>query len=142
MGNTPYKIRALSLALIEKEDKILAKKDYDSKKQEYFYRVPGGGIEFGETSEEALRREIREEFDVEIEEPKFVKVLENIFTYEGDPGHEIVFLYRVSFADKEVYDRKEFPVLDGSEDEVLHWFSKEELLEGNFYPDGIKNVLS
>src|SRR6056297_126652 len=111
MGNTPHKIRPLSLALFENGNKILAKKDNDSVKQEIFYRVPGGGIKFGETSEEALRREIKEEFDADIESPELIEVLENIFTYEGKPGHEIVFLFKVSFADKNFYKQEEFTVL-------------------------------
>lgn len=141
MSNIPHKIRPLSLVVIEKGDKILAKKDIDSTKQESFYRVPGGGIEFGETSEEALRREIKEEFDAEIESPKLIKVLENIFTYEGNPGHEIVFLYKASFADKKLYEQEEFTVLDDLEGGKLHWFNKEELLTGNFYPEGIKDLV-
>jgi ADP-ribose pyrophosphatase YjhB (NUDIX family) len=141
MGNTPNKIRPLSLALFENGDKILAKKDFDSIKEEIFYRVPGGGIEFGETSEEALRREIKEEFNADIESLEFIEILENIFTYEGNSGHEIVFLYRASFADKGFYKQEEFTVLDKPDGGKLYWFDQEELLKGNFYPEGIKNLL-
>ncbi len=54
-------IRALVLGLIRKGDRILVAEGYDSVKQEFFYRSLGGGVEFGETSLEALKREFQEE---------------------------------------------------------------------------------
>lgn len=44
-----------------------------------FYRPPGGGIQFGETSLEAARREMREEFRLEVDDPRLLGVLESIF---------------------------------------------------------------
>lgn len=141
MGNTPNKIRPLALVLVENRGKILAKKDFDSHKQEDFYRIPGGGIELGETSEQALRREIREEFNAELEQVELLEVLENIFTYEGKPGHEIVFLYRADFVDKGMYEKEELVVLDEPEEQTLHWFDKEVLLSSNFYPEGVEKFV-
>src|SRR5262249_5462069 len=44
--------------------------------------IPGGKIEFGETAEEALRREIREETNLEIDEIRFVLVQDCIHSPE------------------------------------------------------------
>jgi NUDIX domain. len=61
-------IRALVLCLFRDQDRILVFRDHDSMKQSDYYRPLGGGIEFGETSREALIREMREELGAEIEQ--------------------------------------------------------------------------
>lgn len=86
----PGKIRPLTLCLIKYQDKILVGEGFDSKKNEVFYRPLGGGIDFGETGEEALIREFHEELAADLENVKYITTLENIYTYNGDPGHEIV----------------------------------------------------
>ena len=48
------KIRPLTLCIIKNNDRVLVGDGYDSKKGEVFYRLLGGGIEFGEAAEEAL----------------------------------------------------------------------------------------
>lgn len=96
------KIRPLSLAIIRKGNKILANKGYDEKKNEYFYRLPGGGIEFYETAEDALRREIREELGLEVFISKKLRVVENIFTFNNKKGHEIIFLFDAKLSGEEM----------------------------------------
>lgn len=58
-----------------------------------FHRLIGGSIELGERSEDALRREVREELRVEVDDVQRLAVLENLFHFEGEFGHEIVFLF-------------------------------------------------
>lgn len=41
--------------------------------------IPGGKIEWGETMEHAIKREVKEETNLEIENIEFLTVLENIF---------------------------------------------------------------
>ena len=97
-------IRPLVVAVIKKEDKILVMPGYDKVKNEHFYRLPGGGIEFGETSEDALKREFREEIGAEIKIIKQIGISENIFTYEGKKGHEIVMsLYLDDYNGNQLY---------------------------------------
>ena len=47
-------IRPIVLGIVKRNNKILVSKGYDKKKNQTFYRCLGGGIEFLETSEEAL----------------------------------------------------------------------------------------
>jgi 8-oxo-dGTP pyrophosphatase MutT (NUDIX family) len=80
-------------------DRLLVYEGYDSVKDERFYRPLGGGIEFGELGAEAVAREVREELGATVSDVRFLGVLESVFTYAGEPGHELVLMYEVALAD-------------------------------------------
>jgi ADP-ribose pyrophosphatase YjhB (NUDIX family) len=56
-------------------------------------------VELGESSVEAVVREIREELEAELLDPRLLGVLENIFELDGELGHEICFIYLGELAD-------------------------------------------
>lgn len=58
-----------------------------------FHRLIGGGIEFGERRRDAAIREVEEELGVRLETVTEVGVTESIFEVDGEPRHEIVFVY-------------------------------------------------
>jgi ADP-ribose pyrophosphatase YjhB (NUDIX family) len=58
-----------------------------------YHRLIGGSVETGESHREAIVREVAEELGATIRELTYVARIENIFTENGVPGHEIVFLY-------------------------------------------------
>jgi ADP-ribose pyrophosphatase YjhB (NUDIX family) len=102
------------------------------------------GIEFGEPSETALRREMREELGVEIESPVPLGVLENIFYYNGLPGHEIVFVYDAQFVDKDLYQKDRFTLTEDNGDTfdaVWVVLSASGLQTPPVYPDGLAELL-
>lgn len=88
-------IRPIALGIAKKDNKILVGIGYDKVKKQTFYRALGGGIEFGETSKDAVKREFQEEIHSDITVGELLGVTENIFTYQGKTGHEIVFLYSI-----------------------------------------------
>lgn len=112
----PGQIRALVICVFSHQGMILAAESLDPLKKEIFYRPVGGGIHFGEYSQEALVREVREEFGAEIRQVRYLGVLENVFTYNGQPGHEIVQVYDAQFVDRSLYEQ---PWLVGYEDSGL-----------------------
>jgi len=106
--NPSNTIRTKVICVFRDGKRILVGDAHDPTKNELFYCPPGGGVEFGESSEEALRREIREELNTEIEKPRLVGVLENIFTFDGRQGHEIVFVYDAKLVNTALYDVEKF----------------------------------
>lgn len=125
------RIRPIAICLFRHGDRILVSEGFDTVKQSYFCRPLGGGIEYGESSRAAIVREIREEVGVEIEHLQLLGVLENIFMYEGQLGHEIVFVFDAEFADKSLYERAE---LDGQEESIrfkAKWRSADEMEKSN-----------
>lgn len=58
-----YKLRKNARAILLREDGKIA---FQFLRNHYFHKLPGGGVEQGETIEQALHREIREEVGSEI----------------------------------------------------------------------------
>ena len=128
--------RPMSLAIIRNSNgQILICPGYDKVKKESFFRLLGGGIEFGETSLEALRREFREELNVELTDCKLLGVLENLFTFDGLTGHEIIFVYEASFLDVSNYDISEFSVLESDGKYKAIWLDPKDFSSSIIYPD-------
>lgn len=131
--------RPLVICLFSNSGRILAAKGTDSVKQNEFYRPLGGMIEFGERSSDALKREIMEETKQEITNLKYITTVENIFTYEGKAGHEIVMVYDAEFTDKTLYDREDIDVTEGDIWCKAYWLSIKDCKSGKLilYPEGI-----
>jgi len=76
------KIAPVVIALIKKGNKFLMTKrvSFDPKDKEFFpfvWQFPGGGLEFGETPEETIKREMIEEIGAEI---KIISLIPKIYT--------------------------------------------------------------
>jgi ADP-ribose pyrophosphatase YjhB (NUDIX family) len=108
----PGMIHVKVMCVISRNGKILATEGLDDVKNEKFYRLIGGGVHFCELSTDALKREVREELETELENITFLYAFENVFTYRGNPGHEIVFLYSAEMVRKELYGKEEIPIAD------------------------------
>lgn len=100
LGQTEPRIRATVQAVFRRGQEILVFETANG-----FLRAPGGGIEHGEPAEQAIRREIREETGAEIAPPQLLTVVENIFTFHGVTGHEIVHVFECEFVDQSYYKR-------------------------------------
>lgn len=98
-------IRAIAICVFRNGDRILAAEGFDSIKQQTFYRPLGGTIEFGEHSDETVRRELLEEIKAEVVDLRYLGILENVFVYEAEKGHEIVLVYDGRFTDSSLYQK-------------------------------------
>ncbi|MEU7783292.1 MULTISPECIES: NUDIX hydrolase [unclassified Amycolatopsis] len=137
-----FRIRPLALGLVWRGDALLVFEGRDDVKGETYCRPLGGGIEFGESGKDALRREFVEELGAELLVGKRVGVLENIFTWQGRPGHEIAFLYAAEFTDPAFYEREEMKILD--DPATARWVDLADFRDGRkiLYPMGLLELLS
>ena len=136
-------IRVIALALVREADRILVSEAFDSVKRETFYRLLGGGVEFGETGRRAVTRELDEELGAQLEDVSYVATLENIFVYEGQPGHEIALIYEAAFRDRALYARDEWEIVDEGERVRVLWKSLDDFRAGaKLYPDGLLVLVS
>ena len=110
-------------AIIHKEDKIFAtQRGYGDFKD--YWEFPGGKMEVGETPEEALKREIREELSTEIGLDGFLCTVE----YDYPNFHLTMHCYLC---------RVESGHLELNEHEAAKWLSVDELDSVDWLPADI-----
>ena len=137
-------IRPIAICVFKNNNRILVFEGYDAIKNKTYYRPLGGGIEFGENGEAAVRREIMEELHSEIDELKHLGFLENIFLHNGNMGHEIVMVYDGALIKAELYEQAEMEVIEANGERIrvvwksLHEFGEEKSI---LYPTGLLKLL-
>ena len=136
-------IRAKAVCVCRRGGDILVGRAYDRVKRETFYGPPGGGVEFGERAADAVRREFVEELDAELADVALLGVLENIYTYEGVPGHEITFVFEGRLTDPALYERDEIEGVEQGMAYVACWRPLDQFEGGGppLYPDGLLALL-
>lgn len=134
--------RNISLGMCIKDNKLLVQKGYDKVKDLHFYRSPGGGIEEGETAAEALKREFKEEMNLDIIINKELGIIDNKFIYNGKKRHEIIYLFDISISDNN-FKEKYLLVEDNHPDSYAVWIDINEFKtkEKILFPDQIFEYL-
>lgn len=106
---------------------FMQKRDENAKRLPSWYGFFGGGLESGESPEEALRREIKEELDINIDNYEFLGRFESMYSINN------VFIIEVS----ENFEN-EVEVLEGQYGKFL---SSQELIESKEFADHDKLVV-
>jgi mutator protein MutT len=121
------RVRVASLILNTKGEVLLIQQSKGTNKPGYWL-LPGGGVEFGETAEEAMKRELLEELGLETLTMDFLALNESI-----DPKGErhliqLIFLVKV---------KDSIPVLDAREKAItgFGYFTAKEIFGMDVRPD-------
>lgn len=113
MNNMPSKIVEVVAAIILRDGKFFAtQRGYGEWKD--WWEFPGGKMEVGETPEEALKREIREELSTEISVDEFLYTVE----YDYPKFHLTMHCYLCTLLTE---------ALHLNEHEAAKWLTNEEL---------------
>ena len=131
--NQPNQIRTLALGLIRDGDRTFLSEGYDPVKQQIFYRALGGGVDFGETSYDALKREFQEELQAELTNIKYLGCIENLFIFKGQQGHEIIQLYQCDFVESKFYKLEQLEFTEGESKQTALWMNIEQCKSGEVH---------
>jgi 8-oxo-dGTP pyrophosphatase MutT (NUDIX family) len=134
-------IRVIAICVFRHRGRILVAPGYDDVKNERFFRPLGGAIEFGELAVDALRREIREELALEIDNPVQLGIIENCFEYRGRSCHEVVFVFDAVLVDRTLYSEDALPIHEAGWDGPAKWLDLQKPLPAPLYPIGLEGLL-
>jgi len=104
------RIRPIAICVCRDGERILVAEYCENGR--LYYRPLGGAIEFGERGEEAVRWEFREEIASDLTDVRYLGMLENIYSIEGQRAHQIVLVYDGRLADVRLYEKE---VIQGDE---------------------------
>ncbi|WP_346868482.1 NUDIX domain-containing protein [Clostridium sp. UBA1353] len=126
------KIRNSAKALIIKDGKMLASKINDN--GDIFYIMPGGGQESEETLEEAVRREVKEEFGLIVEPKTLEFVIEGV---TGESFHRVDLVFLCEYI-KEIPDAE----ITGDYNQIgFDWLPIENLMNEPLYPSKLRKQI-
>jgi len=98
--------------------------------------LPGGFVDFGETAEEALTREIREELGVAVCDVEYYRSIPNTYLYGGILYHTLDIFLKCRFDDG--CDNKIRP--NDEIKEIVHKFPKD-IVEADIAFDSMKRLI-
>ena len=127
-----------TVAVLVKDGKLLVQRDRDGSE----YALPGGHVKIGETLEDSLIREIREEMGVAIFCKRLLWSEECFWEWKGRQAHNIAFYYEVEL--REGYgipDNGEFVSQKDNCDVLIGWMPVEKLQDIVIYPEFIKKEI-
>lgn len=135
-GNFKFRV----VGLLKRGDKFLVQKIADNT----FFCLPGGHVELGETTDEAIVREMSEELNFDVNVDRLIMVLENIFkTKGGKPFNELGYYYLLSSDNAPDKDWERVEIDKGEPKKlVFKWVTEKELVELDFRPSLLKKYIT
>jgi ADP-ribose pyrophosphatase YjhB (NUDIX family) len=136
-------IRLIAAAVIRAGDRILVWYDRDPSTDAVVAVPLAGGVEFGETGEQAIRRELREEIGAETTSVSFLGVLEDIFEWGGNSRHEVFLVYDVTLANDSLYEAERIQVVEDDGETYPAWWRPLSRFRGDerLVPGGLLDLI-
>ncbi len=129
-----------AVAVIVRDNKVL----FQKRKQDEFWALPGGKIRVGEKSEDTIKRELKEELELNnFSVERCNSISEYFFTFDNTLIHQYIFSYVVSVGNNEwILDEKsEFDGKEKNENLVFKWFDIDSLTDTPIKPDFLKKQI-
>ncbi|HEY1097214.1 MAG TPA: NUDIX domain-containing protein [Alphaproteobacteria bacterium] len=105
-------IKVKAYALIRRAGEVLLEPITTAEGDVIGYRALGGEVEFGELAGDAIKREFIEELGEDIIVGDLFCTSEDVYEYNGHPGHEAAFIYEAEFVNKDLYDQDKIVRVD------------------------------
>ncbi len=106
-----------------------------------FWALPGGRVEKGELSHNALQREWKEELQVNIQLHQLLWVMENQFEYNQQTYHEIGFYYHISLDADSYLPLNDFETSENGIHFLFHWLPFAQIAPADLRPNAIRHQL-
>lgn len=130
-GNFVYRVGAI---ILNNNQLLMVRND----KSSHYYSV-GGRVRIGESSIEALKREIIEEIGHELKIGNLAVIQESFYVCAKEKFHEICFFYKVNYDENKPLRSGGFTEESGAE--YFEWFDIDKLDEYEIYPEFFKTKL-
>jgi len=138
-------IRVVALGAVRRDNELLVQVEESPETGAPFHRLLGGGVEFGEHSQEAVVREFDEELGVELAEPTLTGTFEQVFSYNGETGHEVWRVYEATIRETWPYNRGSFRFVEPelATEHLTRWMPVERLRDDDtaFYTPDVLDAL-
>ena len=127
-----------TVGVLIRDGKILVQRDRGGNE----YALPGGHVKVGETLEDGLIREFKEETDADIKCIRMLWSEECFWEWKGKEAHNISFYYLIEVCDGfEIPDNGEFVSQKDNCNVVIGWMPLEQLPNVIIYPEFIKEEI-
>lgn len=127
-----------TVGVLFKDNKILVQRDVDGNE----YALPGGHIKVGETLEDGLVREFKEETNADIECRRLLWTEECFWEWNGKKAHNLAYYFLIEqCSGSEILEKNDFMSQKDNCNVILEWMPIDKVKTVIIYPEFLKNEI-